>query len=88
MRMLDSGTAAMEAGLTREQVVRALQRGDVRGTRHGRRYLIEAEDLARWCRVRGMTVTHELEPEQDGVGATPPERPIPQQDLTSSEGGL
>ena len=49
---IEAAAAALKAGLSREALVRKIQRREVRGRREGRFYLVDAEDLARLIRER------------------------------------
>ena len=46
--MLDASEAALLLGLTREQVIRAVQKGKILGQLVGGRYRIDRESLEKW----------------------------------------
>lgn len=52
MRMLETGEASILARCARELLIRAIQRGDVKGDRVDGRYRVDKESLERWCAQR------------------------------------
>jgi hypothetical protein len=48
--LTETGTAAVKAGISRERVVRLIQKGEVKGSRTPRGYLVDLDDLLRCLR--------------------------------------